>query len=569
MATKRPYNNSAYGLNEPLINVAQAPIVAKRNPVASDRAEVGTTWVNEVANKSFVLTSVVDNQATWVETDGSAAATTFDGDSGSATPSGGVLNIVGSTGITTSASGNTVSIAVTGAEASSFQADSGTAAPLAGVVILAGAGTVATSATGNTVTFTGSGGGSSNVTLVNTSPYVVQPTDFLLDVDCSGGPITIQLPDTPTAGKAVIVKDFTGNSAFNNITVTTVSGSTLIDGQPSFTININFQSIETIGNSGAAYDIALGYLDPVSLNFNGDSGSTQPNNGNISFFAGVAPTCLGQTCEVRNTATGVFHITANGGGSNTNNIFGTGGNVGAGLNNGNGNTGMGHLNLSNIHNSSNNSAFGVNSQANINSGGSSSSTASQNSSFGFGSLSALVSGAYNCAFGYNSGSAYTTTESSNIVINNAGTVSESNVLRIGAATGTGNQQLNSAFIAGIQTIVVTGTPVLVSTSDQLGVASSSKRFKSDIRDMGNDSGALQKLRPVSFTWDRKSAPGLKDATTQRQYGLIAEEALEHVPHAVNVDPDGQPININYQDLIGMMINEIQKLRKEVDALKKA
>lgn len=177
-----------------------------------------------------------------------------------------------------------------------------------------------------------------------------------------------------------------------------------------------------------------------------------------------------------------------------------------------------------------------------------------------------TSGSRNLALGYQAGNNLGGTENDNILISSLGTSSESNALHIGRGTGTGSFQLNKAFVSGIQGITVTGTAVLVSSSDQLGIAVSSRRFKSDIQDMKDDSSALYKLRPVSFVWDKDSAPGLKDATDLRQYGLIAEEAASIIPHAVNLDKDGQPLNINYQDLIGMMINEIQRLNKRIEAL---
>jgi len=58
-------------------------------------------------------------------------------------------------------------------------------------------------------------------------------------------------------------------------------------------------------------------------------------------------------------------------------------------------------------------------------------------------------GAYNVALGYQAGHSYASSESSNILINNTGTVSESNVMRLGAGTGTGNGQLANTYISGI------------------------------------------------------------------------------------------------------------------------
>lgn len=92
-------------------------------------------------------------------------------------------------------------------------------------------------------------------------------------------------------------------------------------------------------------------------------------------------------------------------------------------------------------------------------------------SIGENALSALLTGSYNLALGWHSGQSYTSSESSNILLNNLGTVGESNVLRIGAATGTGNQDLKAAFICGIAGVNVGSVATVVTESgDQLGTA---------------------------------------------------------------------------------------------------
>jgi len=198
------------------------------------------------------------------------------------------------------------------------------------------------------------------------------------------------------------------------------------------------------------------------------------------------------------------------------------------------------------------SAFGINTL---------SGAPSNNACVGYGTLGAITSASYNTAIGSLAGSGYTSTEASNICIgyNTVGTAAESNVLRIGTATGTGNGQLNKAYISGIQTITVTGTPVLVSSSDQLGVAASSKRFKENIQDMGNFSSPMMKLRPVTFTYktgDDKSV----------QPGLIAEEVEQIMPEMVTFDKDGQPFTVKYHVMAAMLLNEIQKLYKRIEVL---
>lgn len=87
--------------------------------------------------------------------------------------------------------------------------------------------------------------------------------------------------------------------------------------------------------------------------------------------------------------------------------------------------------------------------------------------FGF---SALLTGNFNCGIGDSVGTNYTGAESSNILLNNYGVVGESNVFRVGAGTGTGDQQVSTSYISGIAgATILAGSPtphlILCDTSD--------------------------------------------------------------------------------------------------------
>jgi len=125
-------------------------------------------------------------------------------------------------------------------------------------------------------------------------------------------------------------------------------------------------------------------------------------------------------------------------------------------------------------------------------------------------------GEYNIGLGYNSGSAYTGTESSNIAINNIGVAAESNVIRIGTNGGAAGQQ-NKAFIAGIRgvtTAVADAIPVLIDSAHQLGTVSSSLRYKENIVDLADQSSIIYDLKPKAFN--------LKAHPEVPAWGLIAE-----------------------------------------------
>lgn len=67
-----PYRNSAYGLSEALINVFPAPIISQRAPTTSDKAQLGTVWVDKPNNDAYVITSIVNNSANWTPIGGGA-----------------------------------------------------------------------------------------------------------------------------------------------------------------------------------------------------------------------------------------------------------------------------------------------------------------------------------------------------------------------------------------------------------------------------------------------------------------------------------------------------------------
>jgi hypothetical protein len=108
------------------------------------------------------------------------------------------------------------------------------------------------------------------------------------------------------------------------------------------------------------------------------------------------------------------------------------------------------------------------------------------------------------------------TGSNNIFIKNAGTSFDVNTTRIG-------QSQSSAYIAGVYhaTVINNALPVYVDSNGQLGTMVSSRRFKEQVRDMGDSTDALMKLRPVTFLYKPEYDKG--DRTLQ--YGLIGSEDL--------------------------------------------
>ena len=95
-----------------------------------------------------------------------------------------------------------------------------------------------------------------SITAVNNaaSPYTVLSGDQYLKVDSTAGAVSILLPNAPTTGRIINIKDSTAMAQTNNITVTTVGGSVNIDGATSYVMNTNYESINVIFD-GTAYEV--------------------------------------------------------------------------------------------------------------------------------------------------------------------------------------------------------------------------------------------------------------------------------------------------------------------------
>ncbi|NJL54153.1 hypothetical protein HC928_02555 [bacterium] len=98
------------------------------------------------------------------------------------------------------------------------------------------------------------GGQISNYTDVNATPWSVLSTDYYLSVDTSSSSKTVILPNPSVRGRAFIVKDNSGNASVNNITVTTVGGTALIDGSITYLIDQNYFGFAFIDN-GTNYEV--------------------------------------------------------------------------------------------------------------------------------------------------------------------------------------------------------------------------------------------------------------------------------------------------------------------------
>ena len=156
-------------------------------------------------------------------------------------------------------------------------------------------------------------------------------------------------------------------------------------------------------------------------------------------------------------------------------------------------------------------------------------------------------GVYNTAGGYNI-----------YIGKRGGSSTESNTIRIGIPDESAALYLHRGHLR-LDTSSG-GVPVYINSNGQLGTLTSSRRFKEQIRDMGDSTNALMKLRPVTFLYKPEYDKGPRTL----QYGLIAEEVAEVYPELVAYEPDGKPYTVKYQYLTTMLLNEMQKQYHRAD-----
>jgi trimeric autotransporter adhesin len=142
----------------------------------------------------------------------------------------------------------------------------------------------------------------------------------------------------------------------------------------------------------------------------------------------------------------------------------------------------------------------------------------------------------------------------NICIHNMGVALESNTIRIGNETHT------NTFIAGINGVTVAGgVGVVIDTTGHLGTATSSARYKDDIKPMDKTSEAILALKPVTFHYKHELDPeGIP------QFGLVAEDVEKVNPDLVARDDKGKVYTVRYEAVNAMLLNEFLKEHRKVE-----
>ena len=102
--------------------------------------------------------------------------------------------------------------------------------------------------------------------------------------------------------------------------------------------------------------------------------------------------------------------------------------------------------------------------------------------------------------------------------------------------------------------------VTVRLSDgKLGHNASSRRYKEDIKPMGDASELIYKLKPVTYRFKKQDVdPNKRPELQNLDYGLIAEDVAEIDPKLAIRDGKGQIESVRYMAIYNMLLNEFLK-----------
>lgn len=256
-------------------------------------------------------------------------ATSYVEDAGSAIPSGGILNIIGGTGVNTSGAGHTVTINALASVPLQFTEDAGTAVPLANNLNVFGGTGISTSGAGHTVTVSVSG---SIADLYTEDVGTATPSGNNLNIKGGTGIATSGAGSTVTiTALATVPLLFTENSgtatpSANNLNILGASGITTSGAGSTVTIspgstlatlytedtgtaapsgnNLNVIGGTGIATSGAGSTITISTSGVVATEYDEDAGSAIPSLGKLKIVGGtgISTSGAGNTVTITNTS---------------------------------------------------------------------------------------------------------------------------------------------------------------------------------------------------------------------------------------------------------------------------
>ena len=127
-------------------------------------------------------------------------------------------------------------------------------------------------------------------------------------------------------------------------------------------------------------------------------------------------------------------------------------------------------------------------------------------------------------------------------------------LLLAGCNGVFCQGINNFTLAGGASAVYIG--MVGACNHRLGLPVSSIRYKENVKNIADETlDLLSKINPVEFRYKN-------DADKVRHFGLIAEELQTVIPEACRYNSSGEIEGVNYPYFWGLILAELQRLRKE-------
>lgn len=138
----------------------------------------------------------------------------------------------------------------------------------------------------------------------------------------------------------------------------------------------------------------------------------------------------------------------------------------------------------------------------------------------------------------------------------------------GAANGTKiefHTTREGSPIATAVSAIMHGNGDFEAKGDIIGFSLSDERLKTNISRIDNALDKLSKLDGVLYNWNQR-AQDLGKSDTERQTGLLANQVKQVLPEATQERENGL-LAINYEKIMGLVVEAIKELKEEVTLLK--
>lgn len=298
-------NPTAYGFSQPLIDVSGKTIISLRSPTDRDKAQISTLWINTTDQSVYIITSIVDNEANWelLTNAGGSVTDLIADDMNIAAPLAGVIGILGSANINTTATANAIevnlnnSVSITGdmEVGGNYSLPNTDGTGTVGVIIFGADRFVSNRGTNNT--FVGQDSGNSTLTVgsaVNNAGFGTISLGSLSTgaSNCGFGNGTLASATTGSfnfgGGDSVLFNLTTG---VNNIAIGHVCASNIDVGSHNLIMGINAGVFYTNESSNICIQNAGAFADANTLRIGTQgAGNLQVNTAYIAGITGSALT---------------------------------------------------------------------------------------------------------------------------------------------------------------------------------------------------------------------------------------------------------------------------------------